>query len=64
MSATMNGAYIKYMYVSDVIPEITEDLDLCILEYYDIAYSELTTFLSELNYNQFSETFNKELTMY
>lgn len=51
MSTTMNGAYIKYMYVSDIIPEITDDLDICILKYYDIAYSELRAFLSELNYN-------------
>ena len=45
MSASMNGAYIKYMYFSNVIPEITDNLDVCIKEYYDMAYSELTTFL-------------------
>ena len=51
MSCTMNGAYIKYMYVTDVIPEITDDLDVSILKYYAIAYEEFTTFFEELNYD-------------
>ena len=51
MSCTMNGAYIKYMYVTGVIPEITDNLDVSILKYYDIAYSEFTLFFEKLNYD-------------
>ena len=50
MSSTMNGAYIKYLYVTQVIPEITDDLDVSILKYYNIAYDEFTIFFEKLDY--------------
>ena len=38
------------MYVTNVIPAITDDLDVSILKYYNIAYDEFTTFFEKINY--------------